>query len=212
MTDFPVTCRPIRAVIFDIGGILERPFDHVLFPELSRALGVPESRLRERRAADAVALTEGRLTLRDFYARILGEDARPGDADAAVARHLAVYAAETGPLDARVLTLIEELRRRHVVVCLSNTEVEVGRFNRERDLYRAFDRAFLSTELGLHKPDRAIFERVLAELCCAPDETVFTDDNPENAAGARATRMHAIHYRDFDGFARELASLVDGRG
>jgi len=207
-----VARRPIRAVIFDIGGILERPFDHVLFPELSRVLGVPESRLRERRAADAVALTEGRLTLRDFYARIIGEDARPGDADAAVARHLAVYAAETVPLDERVLALIEELRRQCVVACLTNTEVEVGRFNRERGLYRAFDRAFLSTELGLHKPDRAIFARVLAELRCAPDEAVFTDDNPENAAGARATRMHAIHYRDFDGFARELASLVDGRG
>src|SRR5262249_6759103 len=183
--------RPvIRAVIFDIGGILERPFDDLLFPELSRTLGVPESRLRQQRAAHGVALTEGRMTLREFYARVAAESARPVDPEGAVARHLAVYAAATAPLDARVLALIEELRRRHVVACLTNTEVEVGKFNRERGLYRAFDRAFLSTELGLHKPDRAIFERVLAELGCAPGEAVFTDDNMENAAGARAASMH----------------------
>jgi len=196
----------IKAVIFDIGGILEQPFDDVIFPELSRMLGVAEPRLRQRRAEDAVLLTEGRLTLREFYARLSDVDA-----DAVVARHLALYAAATAKLDTRVLALIEELRGRHVVACLTNTEVEVGRFNRERGLYRSFDRAFLSTELGLHKPDRAIFERVLAELRCAPDQAVFTDDNLENTAGARATRMHAIHYKDFEGFARELASLVEGR-
>jgi HAD superfamily hydrolase (TIGR01509 family) len=208
VTGRPGARTPIKAVIFDIGGILERPFDDVLFSELSRMLGVPEPTLRQERAAAAVALAEGRMTLREFYVRLT----RGVDADAVVARHLSLYAAATVPLDARVLTLIGELRRRHVVACLTNTEVEVGRFNRERGLYRPFDRAFLSTELGLHKPDRAIFERVLADLRCAPDETVFTDDNLENAAGARATRMHAIHYTGFDGFARELTSLVEGRG
>ena len=200
---------PIKAVIFDIGGILEPPFDDVLFADLAGMLGMPEPRLRQHRAADAVALTEGRMTLRDFYARVVRESGRPVDPDAAVARHLAVYGAATVRLDARVLGLIQELRRRHVVACLTNTEVEVGRFNRERGLFGHFDRAFLSTELGLRKPGRAIFERVLAELGCAPPEAVFTDDKLENAAGARAASMHAIHYRDFEGFSRELAQLVE---
>jgi putative hydrolase of the HAD superfamily len=206
----PAAARaPIKAVIFDIGGILEPPFDDVLFADLAGMLGMPEPRLRQHRAADAVALTEGRMTLRDFYARVVGESGRPVDPDAAVARHLAVYGAATTRLDARVLGLIQELRRRHVVACLTNTEVEVGRFNRERGLFGPFDRAFLSTELGLHKPGRAIFERVLAELGCSPPEAVFTDDKLENAAGARAVNMHAIHYRDFEGFSRELAQLVE---
>jgi putative hydrolase of the HAD superfamily len=152
------------------------------------------------------------MTLREFYARVAPESGRPVDPDAAVARHLAVYGAATADLDARVLGLIQELRRRHLVACLTNTEVEVGRFNRERGLFTFFDRAFLSTELGLDKPGRAIFERALAELGCAPSEAVFTDDKLENAAGARAAGMHAIHYRDFEGFSRELAQLVEARG
>lgn len=200
---------PIKAVIFDIGGILEPPFDHVLFPELARMLGVPEPGLRARRKADAPALTEGRMTLRDFYARVAGESASPVDPGAALARHLAVYAAATAELDQRVLGLIQELRRRYVVGCLTNTEVEVGQFNRDRGLYRPFDRAFLSTELGVGKPDQAVFRRVLADLCCAPHEVVFTDDNPVNTEGAKTAGMPAIHYRDFESFLRDLARAVE---
>src|SRR5262249_22723128 len=88
VTGVPRARALIKAVIFDIGGILEQPFDDVLVPELSRMLGVAEPRLRQRRADDAVLLTEGRLTLREFYARLSDVDA-----DAVVARHLALYAA-----------------------------------------------------------------------------------------------------------------------
>jgi FMN phosphatase YigB (HAD superfamily) len=197
----------IKAVIFDIGGILEPPFDDVLVPKLAGMLGIAERRLRDHREAHAVAL-EGRLTLRDFYAAVAAEIGRPVDPGAVVERHLAVYGAATARLDARVLGLIQELEGRHVVACLTNTEVEVGRFNQERGLFGPFDRAFLSTALGLHKPARAIFERVLAELGCAPREAVFTDDTLENVDAARAAGMHAIHYRRFADFSRELAALV----
>ena len=199
---------PIKAVIFDMGGILEAPFDDVLFPELARTLGMPEPQLRQARSADSLALTLGRMTLREFYARVAREAGSAVEADAAVARHLAVYEAATGPLDAGVLALVQGLRRRHVVACLTNTEVEVGRFNRDRGLYRAFDRAFLSTELGLHKPERAIFDRVMAELGFAPAEAVFTDDKRENVVGARTAGLHAIRYRDLASFSTELEDLV----
>ncbi len=202
----------VRAVIFDIGGILEAPFEDVLVPEMARFVGLPEPRLRQERARDALALTEGRTTLREFYDRVDAGAVRRADPDAAVAHHLAVYESATGTLDPRVLGLIADLRRRRLVVaCLTNTEVEVGRFNRARDLYRGFDRAFLSTEMGLHKPSRAIYERALAGLGCAPREAVFTDDKLENVDGARAVDMHGLHYRDFETFSAELASLV-GRG
>jgi putative hydrolase of the HAD superfamily len=200
---------PIKALVFDMGGILEPPFDDVLVPALAEALGIAEARLRERRAAAAAALSDGRLTLRDFYARVVADEDRSVDPTAAVARHLAVYEAATARLDERVLALIRRLRRRHLVACLTNTEVEVGQFNRRRGLFDAFDRAFLSTEMGLRKPERAVFDRVLADLGCAPAETIFADDKLENADGARAAGMHAIHYRDFDEFSSELARLVE---
>jgi HAD superfamily hydrolase (TIGR01509 family) len=202
------TRAPIRAVIFDIGGILEPPYDDVLVPALASMLGITAEDLRRHRAEHGLALTQGKLTLADFYARVVAARNARVDPGELLARHLAIYAAETAQLDSRVLQLVERLRRRCVVACLTNTEPEVGRLNRDRGLYRPFDRAFLSTELGVGKPDRAVFERALAELRCAPPEAVFTDDNPKYAAAAQTVGLHAIHYRDFVSFSRDLATLM----
>ena len=57
---------PIKAVIFDMGGILEPPFDDALLPDLARMLGIPEPQLRRARSVDGLALTLGRMTLREF--------------------------------------------------------------------------------------------------------------------------------------------------
>lgn len=205
----PAGARPrIKAVVFDMGGILEPSFDDVLLPALAALLGISPERLLERRGTYSAALSEGRMTLRDFYARIVAETGRALDPRVAVARHLAVYQEATSELDARVLDLIRGLRRNHVVACLTNTEVEVGRLNRERGLFGPFDLAFLSTEMSLRKPHRAIFDRALSDLGCEPSEAIFTDDKLDNVAGARTAGMHAIHYRDFDDFTSELAKLV----
>ena len=125
-----------------------------------------------------------------------------------MARHLAVYEAATGTLDAGVLALVQALRGRHVVACLTNTEVEVGRFNRARGLYRAFDRAFLSTELGLTSRTARSSTASWPSSACAPAEAVFTDDKLENVVGARTAGLHAIQYRDLASFSTELEDLV----
>jgi FMN phosphatase YigB (HAD superfamily) len=50
---------------------------------------------------------------------------------------------------------------------------------------------------------------VLADLRCGPQEAVFIDDNPVNTAGARTAGIHAIHYRDFESFSRDLARVLE---
>lgn len=54
-----------------------------------------------------------------------------------------------------------------------------------------FDHRFLSYEMGLVKPDAAMFERVIAELDLRPDQVLFIDDNQVNVEGAAAIGIDA---------------------
>lgn len=54
-----------------------------------------------------------------------------------------------------------------------------------------FAHAFLSYELGLEKPDAAIFEAVVRTLGCPPDDILFFDDCEENCEAARRSGLQS---------------------
>jgi glucose-1-phosphatase len=56
----------------------------------------------------------------------------------------------------------------------------------------AFDRIFVSWELGLRKPERAAFEAVCDAMGVKPARVLFFDDTPENVEGARAAGLEAV--------------------
>ena len=57
------------------------------------------------------------------------------------------------------------------------------------------------------KPDPRIFRILLDRYRIAPNEAVFIDDNPGNAAAAAALGMHGIHFRSPELLRHELESL-----
>src|SRR5262249_22415772 len=61
------------------------------------------------------------------------------------------------------------------------------------DLWNVFDAVVLSTDLGIRKPDPAIFVHAINELGLRASECVFADDSEENLPPAEALGMTAIH-------------------
>lgn len=91
------------------------------------------------------------------------------------------------------LALMQKLRKKYNVYLLSNIgDVHweyVLRVTRELGypMDECFDHCFCSFELGVSKPDPAIFQRVIAESGVNPAESLYIDDFDDNiAAGAAA--------------------------
>lgn len=97
------------------------------------------------------------------------------------------------------LDLIAELGKRYRVFLLSNTNpIHVREITRRAaamgvDFPGLFERMFLSSEMGLMKPDPAIYERVLQEAGLKPEETLFVDDSLDNILAAGALGIQTIH-------------------
>jgi HAD superfamily hydrolase (TIGR01509 family) len=109
--------------------------------------------------------------------------------------------------DHAVIRLIAEapVRRRYV---LSNTNDIHWTFIRERygHVLEPFDRLVVSHELGLEKPDAAIYEWVIRDSGFPPAAHLFIDDIAENVEGARATGMDAILHTDSEHLWREFTA------
>lgn len=114
------------------------------------------------------------------------------------------------------LRKVEELRQRgYRVVLLSNTNpymmswVRSAAFDGGRhgaDYY--FDALYLSYELRLMKPDRAIYQLVLQREGVAPQEMLFIDDSERNVASAAALGIRTYRPADAHVWAKELDGLL----
>ena len=71
-----------------------------------------------------------------------------------------------------------------------------------------FDVVVLSTDLGIRKPDPAIFHHTLKRLGVAATSCLFADDTEVNLAAAQAMGITVIHALDEDETAVRLRALL----
>jgi putative hydrolase of the HAD superfamily len=70
-----------------------------------------------------------------------------------------------------------------------------------------FHEIFLSSTIGLRKPDAAAYDHVVKAIGVDPERIVFFDDLAENIEGAKACGLTAIHVTSPGDVARALAEL-----
>lgn len=70
-----------------------------------------------------------------------------------------------------------------------------------------FREIFVSSSIGLRKPDAAAYDHVVSAIGVPAGRIVFFDDLEENIAGARARGLIAVHVSSPDDVAGALAAL-----
>jgi FMN phosphatase YigB (HAD superfamily) len=70
-----------------------------------------------------------------------------------------------------------------------------------------FHEIFLSSAIGLRKPDAAAYDHVVKAIGVPASRIVFFDDLAENIDGARARGLTAVHVTSPDDVAHALAAL-----
>ena len=71
-----------------------------------------------------------------------------------------------------------------------------------------FDTVVLSGEVGMRKPEEAIFLHAAQTLGLPPDQCVFVDDMPANVAAAQALGMTGVLHTETASTARTLQDLL----
>jgi len=214
----------IEAVIFDYGGVLSTP-PFAGIADYERKMGYPERSLGQLLFGTGASpqgptddfpdqdwhlLETGRLTLDQFHARIVGRS------EAVLGRPLdladyAQFLRELGlGIHWMVIHRVRELRADgyRTAICTNNVK-EWGDFWKMTIPLDAFDVVVDSCEVGLRKPDPAIFRLTCERLGVAPEAAVFLDDTRRHVDGARAVGLHAILARDpWDALA-ELDAVLE---
>ena len=187
----------IKLIIFDIGGILqEEPSNTTMYKDIAQFLGITEEEFHNVRKPYWHLATTGDISLKQLYEKVLKKLNKNLKAEDVVKKHLEEYAKIEKVRNPEIIRIIEDLKINYEVVALTNTEQEMGEYNRGHGLFQFFEKAFLSTELHMKKPDAVIFQKVLEECNVNADEALFIDDKEENTEGARELGIPCILYEN----------------
>jgi glucose-1-phosphatase len=108
-----------------------------------------------------------------------------------------------------IAPLLARAAERLPLYAFSNTNgAHVEHFSKAyADILGHFREMFLSSAIGLRKPDPAAYDHVVKAIGVPAGRIVFFDDLAENIAGARARGLTAVHVRSPDDVAKALAAL-----
>lgn len=187
----------IRNILFDMGGVI---FDQDTDKAFRRfaAAGIDTDRYMGKYGQQGffLDLELGKIDETEFCRLMAEATGRPVTHDEAARCWQGFYSST--PL--YKLHALGELRKSYHLGLLSNTNpfmmelTDSPRLSSEgRPISSYFDSLFLSYEMKLYKPDRAIYEEALRRDNLRPEETLFVDDSIKNVEGARLAGLHALH-------------------
>jgi epoxide hydrolase-like predicted phosphatase len=187
---------PVRAVVFDIGGVLEVPTDTDLDGRWEQRLelrpGEFFQRLRQSglgRDANLGRVSEAEFT--QALGRLYGLD-QPTTTELLVD----LWDWYVGELNTEMADYFQGLRPRYRTAVLSNAAAGGRREEDRRYGFAAMaDVLVYSYEVGIDKPDRRIYQLTCERLGVDPGEVVFLDDVEVNVVAARQLGMRAVLFQ-----------------
>lgn len=98
--------------------------------------------------------------------------------------------------------------RGYTVGVLSNVFPNTAEMIKSEGWYAPYDPVFLSCDLGLAKPDAAIYEHVIKELGVEPSEILFIDDQQKCLDPAISLEMKAVLARSPNQIIEEVSHML----
>jgi epoxide hydrolase-like predicted phosphatase len=197
----------IKAVIWDLGGVLVRTGDWNPRFKWEKHLGLERMELTDMvfNSPVAQAASIGQAQADDIWQWI----GRELNLSAHELENLRTDYWSGDEVDYGLIDTIRSLKGDYQTALLSNAWPNLRPAIEERWKFKdAFDVMVISAEVGVVKPDPRIYQHTLSALEVEPAESVFIDDFIENVEGARAVGMRAIHFQHPDQALDELNQLL----
>ena len=163
-----------KTILFDWGGVLASGGAPDEMPKrLSRAVGIDAEQLRPLVKELTGMLKTGKITINDFWNQLEQQTEVKVPKSK---RNVWATVNELQP-ERLLVDFTDTLKRRgYKVAILSNTFPNTAADIKAQGWYEPYSPVFLSSSVGLAKPDRAFYQYAIDRLNSQPNEVIFIDD------------------------------------
>jgi len=198
----------IKAIIWDMGGVLVRTHRRDGREKWEKALSLPHGTLEEIvfGGESGYLAGIGSITPEQHWDWIYRHLRIPAEKQDAFTNDF--WSGDE--VDRDLIHFIGELQGRYRTGLITNAWLDIRHMLEDVwGINSVFDEIIVSAEVKLVKPDEAIYRMMLEKLNVKAEESVFVDDFLENIEGARALGMHGIHFQQPEQALHDLSALLN---
>jgi putative hydrolase of the HAD superfamily len=196
---------PIEAVIFDYGKVLSNSEDPQALQKLITLTGLERSDFDRHYWAHRHAYDLGQLNGRTYWHKVASDAGltfTPERIEDLIETDVVMWTSLNEEMLGWVICLQEEGIKTAI---LSNMGEDILAYMRQEFGWLAhFQHHTWSCELGICKPDPAIYLHTCEKLKVQPPKALFLDDKPENIAAAAEVGLNGILFEDIERLRADL--------
>ncbi|MCL1825365.1 MAG: HAD family phosphatase [Betaproteobacteria bacterium] len=178
--------KKIKYIIFDVMGVVFKVGDDTNDLLIPFILSMKKDVSKETILSLYKDASLGAISARDFWLAL-------GFAANEIMNIQNQYLETCLTLDEEFVECVMQLKKKYKIALLSNDVSEWSAYLRKiHDIDQYIDFSFISSDLGLRKPDPEIYKAALREMKAHPSECIFIDDDPERVEAAARLGITAI--------------------
>ena len=187
-------------LLIDYGEVISLPYDGAVHQRVAALLGITPETLAERYWPDRLALDAG-LPSEEYWTRVAGRTVAVDEAREIDRVDIGGWAR----VDPRMLDLLDEQSAAGVrLALLSNAPLIQAQAFDELAWTDRFEHVFVSSRMGLVKPDPAIYAHAVAAMGADPGDVTFVDDKEVNVKGAVRAGLRGVVFTGVYQLRRDL--------
>lgn len=195
----------IKAIFFDLGGVLTTDLFPLLDSYLSGITGLPYPKVREIRKQYWLDYELGRMDGLKFFSLQIKDMGADLYAEEVMAKSLELLTVKQ-----ETLSIVKRLKDtgKYDLGVLSNNSDEWAEYtDKDLGLGQYFDVWIISSHHHVKKPDKEIFLLAAEKLGLRTEDCLFIDNTQRNVDGAIAAGMRAIRFTDTEQLEKDLKRL-----
>lgn len=193
---------PIRAIVFDFGGVLYTYNYRQSLEHFASHLGISIERAEAAWESRIAEFERGEIDESTYWAAFR-QAGGIGHSDTELHE---MFVGMFHPMP-ESLRIKDRLKGRYLLGMLSNNCAWEQDLQKRLNLRDGFDFVMMSYEVGARKPEPVIFEKLIAQCGMRPEEIVFIDDTAAYGEAVQKAGIHFIHFRSAAQLREEIHLL-----
>jgi len=199
----------IKAVIFDLGGVIVRTEYQAPRQHLAESLGMDYDDLDKvvfdnGSNGSATRATVGEINEEEHWLNVMKVLKRPASEYERIRDEF--FGGDV--IDHTILDFLRSIKPKYKTCLISNAWSGLRDYIVREKFDDAFHHMIISAEVGVAKPDAKIYRIALEQLQVKPNEAVFVDDFIENIEACQKLGIKGIHFKDPNLALQQLKVLL----